>query len=221
MNTQIKTLGLTLVAFLAFASTIETASASVVSVSGFAGPWDPTIAGNPDYGVHDNTAPTVVAVNAGDTITITYVSGLTSAFGGVPPTVDALGYVGSIFGSGTCCTGIGSSGDPFPSATIDPGNTGSQIALNALIGAFVDASGVILDAFATGDGPFPVVAPAGAVRLQLGVNDDIFADNDGALLIDVSGSTVRAVQVPEPSALVLIGLSLLSIVGFGAMRRRA
>src|SRR5271165_3223877 len=219
-------------------ATAGTAFASVVSVSATSGPWNQAIAGNPAYGVGDQTAPTVVAVNPGDTITITYQSGLTSAFGGVPATVDALGYTFDAFGSGQgggCpiagCTGVGSSGTFFPSHAIDPSNAGPQIALNALIGAFVDSSGMVLDAFAPGDGPFTITAPAGAVALQLGVNDDIFTtgvgpygsapasiipDNTGALNMEVDGSTVGI--VPEPASLGLLGAGFIAL---GLIRRRA
>ena len=163
---------------------------------------------------------------AGDNITITWDSGFTSAFGGVPPTVDANGYAGGLFGSGAdCggfpCTGIGSSGQPFPSAFIDPTNAGPQIALNALIAAFVDSSGLVLDAFAPGNGPFSRTAPANAVALLLGVNDDIFTfnggqlseiDNTGALSIEVAGSTVVA-AIPEPPAwpTMLLALAALGV----------
>jgi hypothetical protein len=205
-----------------------TASAVQVTVLGTAGPWDPTIAGNPAYGTGDQTPATAVSVNPGDSITITYVSGFTSAFGGVPPSVDALGYVGSIFGSGVGLTGIGSSGQPFPSFTIDPTNSGSPIYLNALIGAFVNGSGVIITEFATGDGPFNIVAPAATAKLLLGVNDDIFVansnpnlvpDNTGSLLINVDGSTV-APAVPEPSTWAMMILGFFGI-GFTAYRRRS
>ena len=197
--------------------TAGAASASVVSVSAFSGPWDPTIAGNPTYGNGSNVPATNLAVNARDNITITYLSGLTSAFGDLPPSVDALGYIDGVFGSGAdCasspCTGIGSTGQPFPSFYLDPKNTGPQIALNALIGAFVDSSGKVLDEFATGDGPFSIVAPAGAVALELGVNDDFFGDNSGALTIAVVGSTA----VPEPATWTMI---LVALGGLGAAKR--
>lgn len=192
------------------------ASAAVVTVSGFAGPWNPAIAGNPAYGVGDNAPAAFLTVTAGDNITIQYLSGLTGAFGGGPSTVDALGYVGLIFGSGAGFTGIGSSGTFFPSHAIDPGNTGAPIYLNALIGDFVDSSGVVLSVFAPGNGPFSIQAPIGAVALQFGVNDDIFADNSGALKIDVTGATGGG--VPEPLAWTMM------LVGFGGvggvLRRR-
>jgi hypothetical protein len=67
------------------------ASASVVSVNALSGPWDPSIPGNLVYdnGVH--LPRTILAVNPGDNITITYLSGLTNAFSDLPPTADALG----------------------------------------------------------------------------------------------------------------------------------
>ena len=190
------------------------ASAAVVSVSGFAGPWVPSVAGNPAFGIGDNTAASSLAVNAGDTLTITYQSGLTGAFGGGPPAVDALGYVGSIFGSGSGFTGIGSSGTYFPSHAIDPANVGSPIYLNALIGDFVDASGLVLGVFAPGDGPFTITAPTGSVRLQLGINDDIFNDNSGALNVLVTGAS--GVVEPQTWAIMILGMGLAGL----ALRRR-
>jgi PEP-CTERM motif len=208
----------------AFAATVAaagTASATTVSVNALSGPWDPTIAGNPAYGVGDNTAPTSLAVNAGDHITISYLSGLTSAFAGLPASVDAQGYIGSDFGSGMGLSGMGTSGTFFPSHAIDPGNSGPDIFLAALIGDFVNSSGVVLDEFAPGNGPFTIDAPTGAVALQLGLNDDIFGDNSGALSIGVTGSTVAAVPEPASWAMMLVGFGGLGVAMRSSRRAKA
>ena len=200
------------------------ASADTVTVLGTAGPWDPTIAGNPTYGSLDQGAATRVAVNAGDSLTITFAGGAVSAFDGAVPTVDATGYVGGIFGSGNDgtgnLTGIGFSGQPFPSGVIDPTNSASPVYLAALIGDFADASGVVIagSIFVPGNGPFHVSAPTGAVYLQLGVNDDIFTDNSGSWSIQVDGSTVTS-AVPEPSTWAMMVLGFAG-VGFMAYRRK-
>jgi hypothetical protein len=195
----------------------SSASATNISVDAHSGPWDPTIAGNFDYGriPHDHTGPASLAVNAGDTITINYVSGLTSAFDGVVPTVGPIGYDYLGFGSGTGRDGIGSSGKFFPSAFIDPTNTGSPIYLAALIGDFVDINGVVLSAFATGLS-YTVVAPTNAVAIQFGLNDDIFFDNSGALLISVDGSSAA----PVPGPMVGAGRLVMAFGGILAWHRR-
>ena len=205
-------IGLSAAGLLAFFG--GSASAATVTVGGLSGPYDWAINGNFDYGIHDNAAPASITVTAGQTITVTYLSGLTSAFGG-PPTVDALGYVGSFFGTGLGESQTGSSGTFFPSYPIS-GPVGAPIYLNALLGAFVDASGLVLSEFAPGDGPYSILAPVGSTRLLFGVNDDIFADNTGALVISVVGV---GVGVPEPAAwaLMLIGFGL---AGVGLRRRR-
>ena len=187
-------------------------SAATVVVDGRSGPYDPLVVGNFDYGVHDHLAPASIAVLAGTTITVTYLSGLTSAFSGSPPSVDALGYVGSIFGTGLGESQTGSSGTFFPSFPIS-GAAGPPIYLNALLGAFVDGSGRVLSEFAPGNGPYIILAPVGTVALEFGVNDDIFSDNSGSLNVDVSG----AGAVPEPAAwaMMLVGFGLL-----GASLRR-
>lgn len=190
---------------LALALTASGASATTVSVNALSGPYNPLIAGNFAYGVGDQSAPSSIAVTGGQTITVTYLSGLTSAFGGSPPSVDALGYVGSPFGTGLGESQTGSSGTFFPSYPIS-GSLGAPIYLNALLGAFVDASGVVLSEFAPGDGPYIILAPVGSTQLLFGVNDDIYADNSGALQISVVGAN----GVPEPGAwaLMLAGLGL-------------
>src|ERR1700677_3504351 len=182
-----------------------------VTVDSHVGPWSQ--ASNPalDYGVHDNTGPTVVAVTPGENLTISYLSGLTSAFGGTP-TVDANGYVGGAFGSGVGLSGIGSSGTPFPSFFIDPTNTGPDIWLAELIGDFATGGVVVGTPFAIGDGPFAIMVPAGVTQLQLGVNDDIYSDNTGSLLIQVAGVS----GVPEPATWTLL---TIGVFGLGALLR--
>src|SRR5215467_12324404 len=70
--------------FAAGMAAVGTASASVVSVNALSGPWDDSLPGNLVYdnGVH--LPPTILAVNPGDDIVITYLSGLTSAFSDLP-----------------------------------------------------------------------------------------------------------------------------------------
>jgi hypothetical protein len=123
-------------------------------------------------------------------------------------------------------TGQGSSGFFLPSSVIDPNNTGVATYLNALIGAFTDANGKVIEAFApipsdTSDADvhstFTFSIPTGAVFLQFGVNDDIFSDNNGALVIDVTGV---APAVPELSTWAMLVLGFAS-VGFVAHRRKS
>jgi hypothetical protein len=216
----------TLVFGLALAAAASSAaSAGSVFVSAFDGPW--SIASNPslDYGIHDNMAPVVLTLASGVTsITLTYESGLASAFGGSPPSVDPYGYVGGVFGSGVGYSGIGSSGTPFPTFFVDPKNTGSPLYLMALVGAFTNNAGVVQGSpFAcdgsvrTCDGSVLIAVPAGATRLSLGVNDDIFFDNSGGWNVSVTG------VVPEPStwAMMLLGFAGLGFAGYRKARMLA
>jgi PEP-CTERM motif len=217
MNWRIFALGLALSA----AGATQALASSTVFVSAFAGPWDNSANPTMVYGVGDNASPVVLALGGATSITISYVDGLVSAFGGVAPTVDALGYVGSAFGSGVGLSGIGSSGTPFPSFFIDPNNTGPNIFLAALIGTFTNSSGVIVGTpFAPGDGPFVVAVPSGASFLSLGVNDDIFSDNSGGWDINVAGI---GAATPEPStwAMMLLGLGGLGLARYRASRKAA
>jgi hypothetical protein len=78
----------------------------IVAVDSHAGPWLQSLNPAYDYGAHDNAAPTVVnsansgiSFTAGNTITITYMSGLVSAGGSLPYT-DANGDTTSKYGCG-------------------------------------------------------------------------------------------------------------------------
>jgi hypothetical protein len=78
----------------------------------------------------------------------------------------------------------GSSGRFFPSRYIPAAQY--PVKLNQLVGAFINADGVIVGApFAVGIGA-QVEVPEGTAAIALGLNDDIFADNSGALDVVVS-----------------------------------
>jgi hypothetical protein len=216
-------------------------AAVVVSVDGRSAPWDWASGGLNDsfqFGAQDNTAPTAVTFASagitGPSWAVLYTgSGLTSAFGG-PPTQDVDGYVGSVFKDDD----PGSSGNFLPSHYMPSywnSDPGLGVFLNALVATFTDANGQIVG------NPFPIgyvfdnggtpsfvqgvssgPTPVGATQIQLGMNDDIFGDNTGALQVCV-GDTFASCQalsaaVPEPNTWLLMigGMGLLG----AALRQR-
>jgi hypothetical protein len=95
------------------------------------------------------------------------------------------------------------------------------IYLVELVGTFADSTGAIVGTpFALGNGPTDIIAPAGATELLLGINDDIYSDNTGSFLVDVTGpGAAIPPSVPEPGSLVLLGTSLGLLAAFGLQRR--
>ena len=104
---------------------------------------------------------------------------------------------------------------------------GAGVFLNALVFVFTDDNGQIVgtpDAMQVGGdiingygfvfGKGGSATPFGATRIQLGLNDDIFGDNDGALSVCVGvnfdACATNTGGVPEPAswALMLGGFGL-------------
>lgn len=174
------------------------------SVAGTAMPslWDDTTGFNAAcrFAVGDGTGPLIINFGAlgfspGDPWGILWVGGLTNAFGGVPD-ADNGGDFGSVFKNDV----LGSSGEPFPSFYLPgewgpPGDPIAGVYLNAPVGAFALSDGTVVAPFSLGThypdgarliGVSTSYSPAfHGSRMQLGLNDDIFADNTGSLLVCV------------------------------------
>ncbi len=151
-----------------------------VTVNSKSGPWNPIINKSKNYihkfKVKNNglAPPTIVKVKPDDNITIEYIFGdVYSDRRGYPERkTNANGYpktINSYFGR-------------LPSYYIN-----NQVNHMALIGTFANLKGVIVGSpFSIGNGPINVIVPKGAEQLQLGVNDNLFKDNSGLLVVKIS-----------------------------------
>jgi hypothetical protein len=181
------------------------AAADIVTVSAKAKPWETTVNPAYNYGIGGGAGPEVIEANedmpfdAGDTITFTYVSGQTKFNGsaGWSP-YDAAG----VGGAGNARKG--STQTYFPSYHIPSDQYPAW--LMALVGTFADDAGVIVGVpFNVGNGPTTVTVPAGATRVQLGLNDDKHEDNIGSLDIEYS-------YVPEPATMCILAMGGLAVI---------
>jgi hypothetical protein len=192
------------------------------TVAGTDQPWNYTPGGlntNYQYGINDGTAPLVINASdgfdfsTGGSFTVTYVSGLVSAGPGFWPFVDANGDLQDAINNHT-----GSSGKVEASYYMNPSTY--PIYLTELVGTFANSLGAIVGTpFALGDGPTTITIPTGATQLQLGVNDDIYHDNAGSFVVNVSGPQLAS--VPEPTSVVMAGTgSLLVFVSWVIRSKR-
>jgi hypothetical protein len=223
-NYRVMPLLVALTTFSGFAFVRPAQAAAIttaVTVNGPDMPWTWVNGGlntSDQFGINDGAGPVVIsaangfAFNSGDILTLIYLRGLVSV-GSSFPSTDAKGDTADAVNNGT-----GSTGQRFPSFYMNPATY--PINLGELVGTFADGSGVIVGTpFAIGDGPDSVTIPAGATRLQLGVNDDRFADNVGSWDIQVSGPGPVS-GVPEPSTAALCGFALVCL-RFVVCRRRS
>ncbi|AQR72302.1 hypothetical protein [Sphingomonas sp. LM7] len=172
------------IALAALAGTVLTAAPAqarevTVKVSARAMPWSPAVNRKLPFGRQDGAAPAMVFAG--------------KLFEGVPVKFSATGTTstaagGERFGPAGQAGFVtdatrGNSGSWFPSYHAD--RAGYPAHLNQLIGAFVDADGKVVGK------PFLIgargeaVPPAGAVAITLGINDDIYADNEGEIVVTI------------------------------------
>lgn len=145
-----------------------------VAVESADAPWTNVGGINPGYpvsGLFRATTSTAVQVSPGGRVRITCLGGAISVSGGP-------GSTNFCDGSGIVNTGGGN--------YVPAGNNG------ALCGAFADATGeMVAPPFVIANGITKNV-PAGAVYLQMGVNDGPVEDNYGFFMVGVDGSGVIA-----------------------------
>jgi len=134
------------------------------------------------FGQQDGAPPVVLTFASlhaapGDKITVRFISGDVSTGGGSPP------MDGSGFPNPNDVGGLGWSGQPMPNAYMSP----YPINVGSIVGTFATDDGTIVGhPFALGDGPTTKTIPSGAAQLQLGINDDIYADNTGSDVVSVT-----------------------------------
>jgi hypothetical protein len=151
-------------------------------------PWTLTglLNGAYNFGVHDGTPPVAYTPTLvpGQVLKVSYISG-TVRCSDARPHVNAAGQASYVTGSSN-----GPNGTPFPTKYMP----GSTLGLGGLCGAFTDGSGQVIQPLSIGLGG-QFVVPAGASRIQFGINDDQLNDNtDSGFTIQVTGVT------PSPCA---------------------
>lgn len=196
----------------------------IVGVSGTTMPWLWTSGGlntSFQYGFQDGTAPVFVcstdgfSFTEGATLDITFLGGSTrndvnnpavvpAGVDGYDPGHNVVLATNSIVGQ--------RSGMHYATNYI----SGDPVYLNSLLGVFADSNGTLVGTgFAIGNS-LSVVVPVGATRLQFGIDDDIFFDNDGLLTVLVQQDTQ---PIPEPGTLHLMALAFVA-TGIVAYRRK-
>jgi hypothetical protein len=165
-----------------------------VTVPGTAMPWEFTGGINASfaYGVKNGTAPVLIPLPMveGQSVDITYLGGLVR-MSDSRPYVDAAGQ-----SSYDTTTAGGSTGTGFPGAYV-----GGSGRLGDLIYAFVvRATGVVISVGRAGLSA-TLTVPAGADALQLGIDDDNYADNVGSESIAVRVGTDQSFAMGDAGPL--------------------
>lgn len=130
-------------------------------------------------------------------------------------------YITSTAGTVDCNTGAGAKnadGDPLTitgdtqAPTYYPTHytTAKTLGRGGLIGAFVDDTGALIQAVSLGTGAFTLVVPAGATKLQFGVNDNVLSDNSGSFTVSYYAPII---VIPSPARLPIVFTSNFSGAG--------
>lgn len=157
----------------------------VLTVDARSAPWNTRMNPKLAFGIGDGRAPTMVMLGVGPGTKVRF-----AATGKTTTIVSGLSFGPDgqrDFQTGTEPSG---SGVYFPSRYVDRKTL--PLYVNQLIGAFVDADGVVVGTpFAIGSGAEARV-PEGAFAVTLGINDDRLAENSGSLRVVVTtfGGTV-------------------------------
>jgi alpha-tubulin suppressor-like RCC1 family protein len=159
-----------------------------VTVASRSGPWNASVNPSFVYGRGDEQGPAVVTVTAGEHIFLGNAAGQARA-GFDFPWNGPAGYTSDP--GGPIDGRILSPPYVFPSK-YTPADWPTYLV--ALMGAFADASGLIVgQPFELGTQLLVVNVPAGASQLLLGLNDDRFADNGGSYTVEVGGVNSQTV----------------------------
>jgi hypothetical protein len=171
-------LGLTVVT-LAFLPFSAGATDVTVKVPGKTMPWSQEANPQLPFGKNDGAPPVVIPlpdVQAGEKVVVIAEGWTTPLRGG-----EHFGPAGQkdFVTNDT----PGNSGTFFPSRLIAPEQF--PVHLNQLIGCFIDAEGKLVARPFAVETERAVNKPAKAVAIAFGINDDIYAENEGELLVRV------------------------------------
>lgn len=171
------------------------------SVAATQGPWLYTVGGLNSafqYGVGDATTPTIVSsadglvFTPGSMLSVQYLGGTVSGHPASVPFTDANGDT-----SNAVNNTLEPTGGKFPSFYFNVADYPAYA--DELVGTFADSSGQIVGTpFKIGDSR-SLTVPAGATRLQLGINDTAFSDNAGSFNLSISAAPAAS-AVPLPPA---------------------
>lgn len=180
------------------------------------GPWTMTSTDS-SFSVLRFVLNTPIQFQDFSSLSVSYNAILGGIAGGAPRFVFVMDFNNDSVVDGTFVVHWGPAGT-FVDATIGVGNTGNLLALND-IGRY-DLGGIGGSIYTDRAAALAMAGSYYVLRASLVI--DSFGGHDREFIIDgISGESSAVAQVPEPGTLVLFATALLSLFGFGMMRRRS